>query len=99
MPTQRTSLGTKETFNLKVLILSEKDPASAVFHWRHLGRFGYQKLPLVHVARGVWNVRVPPEAIEGTDWEYYIKVVPEKGKPVYFPPTTPQLNRTVVMMP
>ena len=99
VPTQRTSLGTKETFNLKVLILSEKDPASAVFHWRHLGRFGYQKLPLVHVARGVWNVRVPPEAIEGTDWEYYIKVVPEKGKPVYFPPTTPQLNRTVVMMP
>ena len=51
---------------------------------------------LVHVARGVWNVRVPPEAIEGTDWEYYIKVVPEKGKPVYFPPTTPRLNRTVL---
>ena len=99
VPTQRTSLSATEPFNLRVLILSEKEPQSAVLRWRHLGRFAYHQEPLVHVGRGVWKVCVPPEAIEGADWEYHLKVVPEQDKPIYFPPTAPRLNRTVVVMP
>ena len=33
---------------------------------------------------------------EKADFEYYIRVDTERGKPAYFPATAPRLNQTVV---
>ena len=46
------------------------------------------------MARGVYSVQLPAGGKD--DFEYYIQVEPEGGKPVYFPATAPKLNQTVV---
>jgi Malectin domain len=95
VPTTRTSLAANETLKLKVIILSEAPPRTATLCWRKLGQRRFEKLPLKLVARGVYSVQLPAGAKD--DFEYYIQVEPERGKPVYFPATAPKLNQTVVV--
>ena len=73
---------------------AEAPPRAASLCWRQLGERRFARMPLTPVARGVYSVQLPAGAKE--DFEYYIQVEPQGGKPVYFPATAPQLNQTVV---
>jgi hypothetical protein len=97
VPTARTSLAPNEALALKVIVLSEKAPRKAALYWRKLGARRFAELPLLHLARGVFSINLPPQATD--DFEYYLKVEPENGHPVLFPATAPALNQTVVVCP
>jgi hypothetical protein len=92
VPTVRTVLAPAETLTLKVLILAKGRPAEAALYWRELGRGEYAAVSLENVGRGVYKVSCP-EADK--DLEYYVKVKFENEE-VFFPPTAPLINQTVV---
>ena len=92
VPMVRTVLGPAETLNLKVIILAKGRPAEAALYWRELGKGEYAAVPLQNAARGVYRVACP-EADK--DLEYYVKVKVENEE-VFFPPTAPLINQTVV---
>jgi hypothetical protein len=99
VPTVRGSVGQGEPLRLKVLVLAEQAPHSAVIRWRPMGRGAFATLPLQHVARGVYTAQWPaiPASLSGI--EYYVEVKPARGKTVRFPATAPQMNQTVVIHP
>jgi len=96
VPSKRTLIEVGEALNLKVIILDQNRPKEAVLCWRILGEDRYQKIPLSHIARGVYNVTLPE--IEA-DFEYYIEVESIAGKKLIFPTTAPEINQAVVVMP
>lgn len=93
VPALRTSLEPGEALDLKVIILSRKPPEAAELYWREMGRGRFRAIPLKHVARGVFGAVVPAGKM---DLEYYIKVKAD-GRDVFFPPTAPGLNQTVIV--
>jgi hypothetical protein len=97
VPTIRTSLAANEPQTLKVVILSERPPRDAVLCWRTLGQRRFASIPLKHQVRGVYSVDLPAKAKD--DFEYYLKVQPDRGQPLYFPATAPKLNQTIVICP
>ena len=93
VPALRGSLDEGEELNLKVIVMSKQQPASAELFWRPIGKGKFAAVPLQRVARGVYAVVVPNA---NTDIEYYIHVSTD-GQEVYFPATAPELNQTVVV--
>lgn len=87
-----------ETLDLKVIVLSERPPQKAKLYSRPLGQGAFVAVPLRHVARDVYRGELGP-ATNGTDLEYFRKVIPAQGEPVHFPATAPAINQTVVVMP
>jgi hypothetical protein len=94
VPEVRTGILAGETLRLTVIVLGAK-PQAAELHWRPLGAAVFAKVPLTHVARGVYTVALPAEAVS-TDFEYYVRAEAD-GKSLVFPPTAPALNQTVVV--
>ena len=99
VPTVRTSVTKGERLSLKVIILSKKPPRDAALHWRRMGQGEFARIPLTHVARGIYTVQFPQEATSGTHVEYYIRVSTGRGRSNYFPVTAPKLNQTLVVLP
>jgi hypothetical protein len=95
VPALRASLAANEVLKLKVIILSETPTRTATLCWRKLGRHRFERIALNWVARGVYSVQFP--APVEADFEYYIRVETDGGKPVYFPATAPKVNQTVVV--
>jgi Malectin domain len=98
VPTVRSLVSAGDQLRLKVIVLSLEPPLEANLFSRPLGEGRFVPTPLRHVARGVYTVTVPKTDTAG-DFEYYIKVVPARGAPVYFPSTAPSMNQTVVVAP
>mgnify|MGYP000896185630 FL=1 len=98
VPTVRTALRSGEPLRLRVLIPGEPQPRQAVLRWRWFGERKYREVALRRVARAVYTAEVPPESFRGGDFEYHVKVVPERGGTLYFPATAPKRNQTVVML-
>jgi hypothetical protein len=105
VPVVRTGLLAGETLKLTVVILGFSDPGAALY-WRPLGTGQFAKVPLTHVARGVYTVTLPAEATKA-DFEYYVEAQRQVAtRPdgshlmghVRFPPTAPALNQTVVVV-
>jgi len=99
VPTVRSTVGAQETLRLRVIILSQAPVEQADLHWRPMGRGPFARVPLRHVARGVYAVDCPPQAASGEAFEYYIEVRPAAGEPTRFPATAPDLCQTVVVEP
>jgi len=97
VPVVRTSLVAGEPLKLEVVVLGTM-PREAFVSVSPLGdRKKATRLPLVHVARGVYSATLPAELIPA-DFEYYVQVMDEDGRKLLFPPTAPQLNQTVVVV-
>jgi len=102
VPTVRSSLLEGEPLTLKVIVLDEKilAPSSlSALHWRRLGTGSFSKVPLQHLARGVYTVEIPGSQIAGADIEYYVEVQLADGESVHWPATAGTINQTVVIMP
>ena len=96
VPTVRGNLDSGEALSLEVIILDKGAPRNMALYLRPMGRGAFQKKPLTHVARSVHRVKLP--AAE-KDMEYYIKATSSDGADLYFPPTAPKINQTLVVSP
>ncbi|GHT22592.1 hypothetical protein FACS189430_04610 [Bacteroidia bacterium] len=94
-PELRTAIESDENFNIQVII-TEASPAKAVLKYRLLGEKKYQAVALQSVGRCVYQADIPADRITG-DFEYHIEVKKQAGKTMYFPPTAPEINQTVVV--
>ena len=98
VPTVRTSISRGERLVLKVIVLADQPAREAAVYWRPMGRGEVAKVPLQHVARGVYRAALPAEATRA-DLEYYIRAVTARGRELHFPATAPKLNQTVIVTP
>ncbi|MCX8107449.1 MAG: malectin, partial [Verrucomicrobiae bacterium] len=96
LPTKQSVLSIGEDLRFKVLVLSEQRPSEIWVRWRPFGSTGFAAVPVVHVARGVYQVSIPGSLIAGRDFEYFVEATFPGGKKVRFPETAPRLNQTVV---
>jgi hypothetical protein len=96
VPTARTSLLAGEDLRLKVILVGRASPLALL--WRPLGKGAFEKLPLEHVARSVYSVRLPASEIGGNDIEYYVQAS-VGASTIRFPATAPAMNQTVVVVP
>jgi len=88
VPTVRTALAAGERLTLPVIVLGTKAAEGAVY-WRPLGSGPFAKVPLLHVARGVYTATLPAEATKA-DLEYYVTARVEVG---WFCPMHQQVRR------
>jgi hypothetical protein len=104
VPVVRTSITAGEPLKLTVMILGFGSRSGALY-WRPLGTGDFARVPLTHVARGVYSVTLPAEATRA-DFEYYVEAEHRvatllDGSPITgrmrFPPTAPAINQTVVV--
>ncbi len=97
VPTARASLTAGEDLRLKVMMVSRQEPRGGVLYWRSLSKGKFEKVPLEHVARSVYSVRVPASQIGDNDIEYYVEASAGAEK-IRFPATAPAMNQTVVVV-
>lgn len=95
IPRIRTCLVAGEPLRLTAMVLGAK-PAEGAVSWSPLGAGQWRKTPLRHVARGVYEVELPPEAARA-DFEYYVSIETDRGT-LTLPPTAPTLNQSVVVV-
>lgn len=98
VPTARASLTAGEDLRLKVIAVGAKVPGKGSVYWRSLGKGTFEKVPLEHIARGVYSARIPAAQIANNDIEYYVQAS-VGANTVRFPATAPVLCHTVVVMP
>ena len=93
VPTVRTLLANGEAFRLKIIAL-DREPVKCVdLYWRPMGKGRFRMIVADPVGRAVYSVNLPPAA---SDMEYYIRVETSQGKELFWPPTAPSLNQTVI---
>jgi hypothetical protein len=104
VPVVRTSIIAGESLKLTVMILGFGS-RSGDLYWRPLGKGDFARVPLTHIARGVYAVTLPAEATKA-DFEYYVEAEHRvatrlDGSPISgrtrFPATAPAINQTVVV--
>ncbi|NIA12745.1 MAG: hypothetical protein GWP08_01600 [Nitrospiraceae bacterium] len=88
-----------ESLDIQATYLADVPPKAAWLYYRPLGAKPFQERALAHKARGVYTATLEADAIGGEDFEYYLRFEPGAGATVYWPPTAPELNQTVVVMP
>ena len=96
VPTVRTLLEKGEPLRLKVIVLDNQPASSVQLHWRPIGEKAFRSAKIQHVARAVYNIKLPSP---GTDFEYYIEAKMADGKMCSWPATAPEQYQTVVVMP
>lgn len=95
VPTVRTLISADEALKLKVIVLDRQKPKQADLYWRKMGSSdSFAKIPLTHVARGVYNVTLPKT---DQDLEYYLQAVTEE-ETLYFPPAGQIQPQTVIVV-
>jgi hypothetical protein len=95
VPERRTQLREGEVLTLRVIILDNRRAKSATLYRRPMGRGPFKTIDLVHKARAVYTVTLPPA--RGDAIEYYIKAETASGGTLRWPATAPGLNHTVVV--
>ena len=97
VPSRRSVAEAGEALTLRVVVLDNAPPRSAMLRWRPLGHGAWQSVPLKRVARGVHAVTLPPAADESI--EYYVEAETAGGVLLRWPATAPEICQTVVVMP
>jgi len=93
VPTVRGQVKPGESLRLRVIVLDKAAPSDAALYWRPLGGGTYQRTPLTHLGRAVYEVKLPPA--KGS-FEYYISTR-TPGADLVWPATAPRMNQTVVV--
>lgn len=94
VPTVRTMINVGEPLKIRAIVQGAKPSEVAIFI-RPMGKGGFAKKPLTHMARGVYQITLPAQG--WADLEYYIDTATADGKHLFFPATAPKLNQTVVV--
>ena len=84
-----------DNFHIRVRVLSNALKIHGKLFWRKFGTSAYQEINLDHMARNVFEVKVPVSFF-GDDFEYYIEM--EAGeKTIAYPVTAKEINCSVVV--
>lgn len=94
--TDESILSKGEDFYLRVRVLAAEKNVSGKLMWRSLGKGAFKVIDLKKMERNVFEVTIPATEMNA-DFEYYIEVS-AGSELVKFPVTTPEINRTVVLM-
>jgi hypothetical protein len=100
VPHVRTAIAAGEPLHLTAILVDvsgDSTTPGVILHWRPMGTGTVAELPLRHVARGVYEITLPPEATKA-DLEYYVEATTAAGVALRFPPTAPAMNQTVVVV-
>ncbi len=89
-------IGEGEDFSLRVRVLSESPDISGRLVWRTLGKGPFNIVDLSHLARNVFEARIPADRIEG-DFEYYIQIA-AGDELIPYPATAKHVNLSVVLL-
>ncbi len=95
VPVVRTALRQGEPLRLQATVMGAPG-AVVICFWRPLGASQFDSMPLKHVARGVYQMELGAEQMQG-DFEYYIEATSSEIQ-FRFPATAPELNQTVVLI-
>ena len=79
---------------LPIVALDQHPMRSVVVKTRPLGRGEWQTVEATHLARAVYQEKLPP-ALE--DFEYFVEARTAGGQTLRWPVTSPELNQTVVV--
>ena len=90
VPTVRSVVNKGESLPIKIIALAKDSVKFVTFHVRPLGKGEWKEMPATHVARSVYEAKLPAAQ---DDFEYYITA----GDNLVWPATAPQLNQTVVV--
>ncbi|MGE5449196.1 MAG: hypothetical protein ACM3PR_12575 [Bacteroidales bacterium] len=96
VPTNESILAVGNDFYLRIRVLSSENSVNGKLFWRQLGNGKYEVIDLKKMDRNVFEITIPASQIKD-DFEYYIEVS-AGNEIVKFPVTTPDLNRTVVLV-
>ena len=96
VPTDESILSKGKDLYLRVRILSSEKNISGKLMWKNLGPGDYREIALKKMDQNVFEVSIPSSEITD-DFEYFIEVSAGSEK-VKFPVTSPEINRTVVLM-
>ena len=96
VPTDESILAKGKDFYLRVRVLSAEKEIFGKLKWKKLGPQEYSEISLKKMDRNVFEVTIPASEI-ANDFEYCIEVTAGKDV-VKFPVTSPEINRTVVLM-
>ena len=89
VPTVRSVLTKDESLKLRIIALANEPVKSVTVHVRPLGKGEWKEIPATHIARAVFEAKLPAAA---DDFEYYVT-----DGSLTWPPTAPQLNQTIVI--
>jgi hypothetical protein len=95
VPAKRGRLCKGEAFDLQVMILSQQRPTMAELMWRKAGDDLFHAVPLVPVARGVYNIKLNSTQIDG-DFEYYLQVI-VNNQAYHYPSTAPKTGQVIIV--
>ena len=96
VPTDESILSKGKDFYLRVRVLSSAKNISGKLLWRNLGNGKFKVIWLKRMDRNVFEVDIPASELNA-DFEYYLEVS-AGNELIKFPATTPEINRTVVLM-
>lgn len=96
VPTVRNVVARGETLRLKIIALDERPVRSVNVSLFRLGGKDGQEVPARHVARAVYEARLPAAS---EDFEYRVTARTAAGATLVWPATAPQRNQTVVVQP
>jgi hypothetical protein len=92
--TARTAAAQGESLLLKIVALDKQPMRSVVVHVRPLGAGDWSTHPATHVARSVYEAKLPPAQY---DFEYFVTADTAGTDELIWPVTSPQMNHTVVI--
>jgi hypothetical protein len=91
--TVRGSAQVGEAIKLPIIALDKVPMKAVAVHFRQLGLGKWTTVPAAHVARAVYEVKLPAAQ---DDLEYYVTATRANGEILNWPSTAPHLNQTVV---
>jgi len=94
--TDQSILSRGEDFYLRVRVLATDKNVKGKLLWRTFGQGEFKSVELLKMDRNVFEILIPASEITA-DFEYYLEVS-AGSELVKFPATTPEINRTVVVM-
>jgi hypothetical protein len=95
VPTVRSVATRGEVLKLKIIALDRRLPVSVAVHVRPLGQGIWEASPATHVARGMYEAKLP--AAEG-DFEYFVTAEMANHARLVWPVTSPAINQTVLVL-
>lgn len=93
VPTVRSIVDQGDKLTLKIIVLDRQPARFVTLHVRALGRGDWKSIPASHVARAVYEARLPAAQ---DDFEYYLTAETMSGAALLWPATAPQISQTVV---
>jgi len=94
VPTVRSLASKGEAITLKLIALDKQPVKSVTVKVRPLGQGPWQSIAATHVARAVWQAKIPPAL---HDIEYHAVAECAGGQKPVWPPTAPDINQAVIV--